>query len=56
MQIKALHKKKDKTIPKLIFYAIFIKNMEVRMFSWKLIKESLTENLKIMKAIKTQHF
>ena len=56
MQIKALHKKKDKTITKLIFYDIFIKNMEVRMFSWKLIKESLTENLTIMEAIKTRHF
>ena len=26
------------------------------MFSWKLIKENLTENLKIMKAIKNSTF
>ena len=35
---------------------IFIKNLKVRMFSWKLIKENLTENLKIMKPIKNSTF
>ena len=46
----------DGEITKLIFCDIFIKNLKIRMFSWKLIKENVTENLKIMKANKNSTF